>query len=53
MILSSEFLRLILESNKRRKEDIRDEDVRREVEEVKRRVGALERELMERCGESS
>jgi UDP-N-acetyl-D-mannosaminuronate dehydrogenase len=49
----SEFLSLILESNKRRKEEIRDEDVRREIEEIKRRVGALERELIARCGESS
>jgi len=48
----SEFLSLILKSNKRRKEEIRDEDVGRDVEEIKRRVKALERELMARCRES-
>ena len=47
----SKFLRLILESNEKRKEEIEDEDVRMEVEKIKKRVEALERELMEKCGE--
>jgi len=34
----SKFLRLILESNEKRKEEIKDEDVRREVDKVKKRV---------------
>jgi len=44
----STFLRLILESNEKRKEEIKDEDVRREVEKVRRRVKALERELIKK-----
>ena len=47
----SEFLSSILESNKRRKEEIRDEDVWREIEKTKRGVRALERELMAGYGE--
>jgi len=42
----SRFLRLILESNDERKEEIRDKDVRREVERVRRRAKALQRELI-------
>ena len=34
----SKFLRLILESNEKRKEEIKDEDVRREVENVRKRL---------------
>jgi len=49
----SEFLRLILESNEKRKEEVKDERVRREVEKIKERVEALERELMEKFGEGS
>jgi len=49
----SEFLRLILESNEKRREEVKDERVRREVEKIKERVEALERELMEKCGEGS
>lgn len=41
----STFLRLILESNEKRKEEIKDEDVTREVEKVKKRVEALEKYL--------
>jgi UDP-N-acetyl-D-mannosaminuronate dehydrogenase len=41
----SEFLRLILKSNEKRKEEIKDETVRLEVEKVKKRVEALEKEL--------
>jgi len=49
----SEFLRLILESNEKRREEVKDERVRREVEKIKERVEALERELMEKFGEGS
>ena len=41
----SEFLRLVLKSNEKRKEEIKDEDVGREVEKVRKRVNVLEREL--------
>jgi len=34
-----------LESNEKRKEEIKDEDVRREVEKIKKRMKALEKEL--------
>jgi len=46
----SKFLRLILESNEERKEEIRDKDVRREVERVRRRAKALQRELISKLG---
>lgn len=39
----SEFLRLVLDSNEKRKEEIKDEDVRREVEKVRKRAEALEK----------
>jgi len=39
-------LHLILESNDERKEEIRDKDIRREVERVRRRAKALQRELV-------
>ena len=48
----SKFLRLILESNDERKEEIRDKDVRREVERVRRRAKALQRELISKLGNS-
>jgi len=41
----SKFLHLILESNEKRKEEIKDEEVRREVEKVRKRVEALEKWL--------
>ena len=41
----SDFLRLILESNEKRKEEIKDEDVLREVEKIRRKVEDLEKEL--------
>ena len=40
----SDFLRLILKSNEKRKEEIKDESIRSEVEKVKRRVEALEKD---------
>jgi len=42
----SEFLRLILESNEKRKEETKDEDVRNEVEKIKKRLEALEKQLV-------
>jgi len=44
----SEFLRLILGSNEKRKDEIKDEEVRREVEKIRKRVKALEKELIRR-----
>ncbi|MDH5689921.1 MAG: GDP-mannose dehydrogenase [Candidatus Bathyarchaeota archaeon] len=41
----SKFLRLILGSNEKRKEEIKDKDVRREVEETKKRVNDIIRNL--------
>jgi UDP-N-acetyl-D-mannosaminuronate dehydrogenase len=46
----SEFLRLILRSNERRKEEVRDETVQREVEKVKRRAEALKKKLARTLG---
>ncbi|MGB9756279.1 MAG: GDP-mannose dehydrogenase [Candidatus Bathyarchaeales archaeon] len=42
---NSEFLKLILKSNEKRKEEVQDVRVRSEVEKVKKRVEKLEREL--------
>jgi UDP-N-acetyl-D-mannosaminuronate dehydrogenase len=44
----SEFLKLILESNEKRKLEIRDEGIRKEVEKIKKRVETLESELRRR-----
>ena len=41
----SEFLRLILESNEKRKEEIKDVSVKREVKKIRKRVEALEANL--------
>ena len=43
----SEFLRLILKSNQKRKEELEDETVQKEAEKIARRVEALEKELGE------
>lgn len=40
----SEFLRLILESNEKRKKEVKDKGIRDDIEEVKKRTVALERE---------
>ncbi len=45
-VYESEFLRLILNSNEKRKEEIRNDEVRREVEKIKKRVKKLERDLI-------
>jgi UDP-N-acetyl-D-mannosaminuronate dehydrogenase len=44
----SEFLRLILTSNEKRKEEIKDKNVQKEVEKVSKRAKALEKELMDK-----
>jgi UDP-N-acetyl-D-mannosaminuronate dehydrogenase len=44
---NSKFLRLILESNKKRKEEIKDENVQREAEEIKKKAKALAKMLKE------
>lgn len=41
----SEFLRLILKSNEKRTEEIKDQNVRSEVESIRKRVESLERDL--------
>jgi UDP-N-acetyl-D-mannosaminuronate dehydrogenase len=46
----SMFLRLILESNEKRKEEVKDESIKKEVEKVRKRVEALERELIKTEG---
>jgi hypothetical protein len=44
-VYDSEFLRLILESNEKRKNEIKDKETREEVEKVKRKTEALQKEL--------
>jgi len=44
----SKLLRLILESNDKRKEEVRDPAIKREIEKVKRRTETLQKELMNR-----
>ena len=41
----SEFLQLILKSNEKRKDEIKDESVRAEIEKIKKRAETLEKEL--------
>jgi UDP-N-acetyl-D-mannosaminuronate dehydrogenase len=41
----SEFLRLTLKSNEKRREEIKDESIRNEVEKIKKRAEALEKDL--------
>jgi len=41
----SEFLRLILKSNEKRKEEIKEEEIRNEVEKIRERVKRLEKDL--------
>ncbi|UCF45080.1 MAG: GDP-mannose dehydrogenase [Candidatus Bathyarchaeota archaeon] len=44
----SEFLRIILKSNEKRKEEIKDKSIQKEVEKVSKRAKALEKELMDK-----
>jgi UDP-N-acetyl-D-mannosaminuronate dehydrogenase len=47
-VYDSKFLRLILESNEKRKEEIKDTNVSAEVEKVRKRAEALQEELMKK-----
>lgn len=44
-VYDSEFLKLILESNEKRKDEIKDKEIREEVDKVKRKAEALQKEL--------
>ena len=44
----SEFLRLILESNEKRKREIKDQNISEEVEQVRKRAEVLQEELMKK-----
>jgi len=50
-IYDSEFLCLILESNEKRKREIKDTDVRNEVEKVRKRAEALQEELTKKLNQ--
>jgi UDP-N-acetyl-D-mannosaminuronate dehydrogenase len=47
-VYDSEFLRLILESNEKRKREIKDQNISEEVEKVRKRAEALQEELMKK-----
>ena len=47
-VYDSEFLRLILESNEKRKIEIKDQNVSEEVEKVRKRAENLQKELMDK-----
>ena len=47
-VYDSDFLRLIVESNEKRKKEVKDADVRKEVEKVKKRAEKLQEELMKK-----
>jgi UDP-N-acetyl-D-mannosaminuronate dehydrogenase len=47
-VYESEFLRLILKSNEKRKKEMEDENIRIEVEKIRKRVEALEKEFAKR-----
>jgi UDP-N-acetyl-D-mannosaminuronate dehydrogenase len=47
----SEFLRLILKSNSKRMEEVRDQSIREEVEKIRKRADHLQRELMSKLGQ--
>ena len=47
----SEFLRLVIKSNEKRKIEIKDETVQREADKIAKRVESLEKELGEKTGE--
>jgi hypothetical protein len=44
----SEFLKLILKSNQKRKEEIKDKAVQKEAEKIAKRAAALEKEVGEK-----
>ncbi len=47
----SEFLKLILKSNQKRKEEIKDKTIQKEAEKIANRVKAFEKEVGEKSGE--
>lgn len=47
-VYESDFLSLILKSNEKRKEEIKDQDIQREVEKISKRAVALEKELLQK-----
>jgi UDP-N-acetyl-D-mannosaminuronate dehydrogenase len=49
----SEFLKLILRSNQKRKEELKDKNVQIEAEKIADRAKALEKELRQTCNKSS
>jgi len=51
-VYDSEFLRLILESNEKRKNEIKDKETREEIEKVKRKTEALQKELKKKLSGS-
>jgi len=50
-VYDSEFLRLILESNKKRKEEIKEQTVAEEVERIRKRAEKLQEELMRKLSQ--
>lgn len=46
----SEFLELILKSNEKRKKEITNPEVKRDVEKIRKRVDLLQNELKKKCG---
>jgi UDP-N-acetyl-D-mannosaminuronate dehydrogenase len=52
-VYDSEFLRLILESNEMRKEEIKDKAIKEEVEKVKKRADAFQEELLKKVERST
>ena len=52
-VYDSQFLRLILASNEKRKEEIKDRQVSEETEKVKKRAESLQKELLKKLGASS
>ncbi|MBX5328101.1 MAG: GDP-mannose dehydrogenase [Candidatus Bathyarchaeota archaeon] len=52
-VYDSKFLRLILESNEKRKKEIKDKIVKGEIEKVKKRADTLQKELMSKLGKHS
>jgi UDP-N-acetyl-D-mannosaminuronate dehydrogenase len=49
-VYNSEFLRLILESNEKRQEEVMDESVKGEVEKVRKRAEAFQKKLTKKFG---
>jgi UDP-N-acetyl-D-mannosaminuronate dehydrogenase len=51
-VYDSEFLRLVLKSNEKRKEEIKDHIIFEETEKVRKRAELVQKELMEKLGNS-